>query len=261
MPGLRSAPRTAADPGSATEAAPRSAPEAAPRPARKPALPTGTRLVPWRVGDGRAHLVVAHAVPLRPAAVDACIERARLEGYTGVVTSALGPTEQVGFVARGFSVQDHLHLLACHVREEPASPGVAVRRVRRRERDAVLAIDDAAFSPNWRLGRPGLRDALGATPFRQFRATTPSRGAISGYAITGFDGRHGYLQRLAIDPVAQRSGLGRALVHDALGYAWRQGAARVFVNTQVDNANALALYTACGFTTIDGGLAVLELAW
>ena len=249
-------------------------------------------MVPWRADDGRAHLVVAHAAPLRAAAVDACVERARLDGYTGIVTSALGPSEQAPFEERGFITQDHLHLLCCTLdgepsfrsgtepalrsgtepalssgtepafrsRTEPAAPTVEVRRVRRRERDDVLALDDAAFPPSWRLGPAGLRDALGATPYRQFRATR-ARGAVTGYAITGFDGRQGYLQRLATHPDLRRRGLGRALVADALLYAWRRGATRVFVNTQLDNTPALALYASCGFEPMPGGLAVLELAW
>ena len=204
--------------------------------------------------------MIAQASPLRASAVDACVERARRDGYSGIVTSALGPSEQAPFEARGFTPRDHLHLLACTIRREPAAPGVAVRRVRRRERDIVLALDDVAFSPGWRLGRAGLRDALGATPFRQFRATG-GRDTVTGYAVTGFDGRHGYLQRLATHPERQRQGIGRALVADALVYAWRRGATRVFVNTQLDNRGALALYTSCGFDPMPGGLAVLELTW
>jgi ribosomal protein S18 acetylase RimI-like enzyme len=225
-----------------------------------PVLPAGTRLVPWRAGDGRAHLVISHTTPLHPGAVDACVERARHEGYTGIVTSALGPGEQVPFAARGFTAQDHLHLLSCTLRREPPAAMLGVRRVRRRERSDVLAVDDVAFTPNWRLGPSGLRDALGATPFRQFRATGV-RGGLTGYAITGFDGRHGYLQRLATRPDHQRRGVGRALVADALRYSWRRGATRVFVNTQLENTGALALYTACGFEQLPGGLVVLERSW
>jgi GNAT superfamily N-acetyltransferase len=225
-----------------------------------PVLPAGTRLVPWRAGDGRAHLVIAHTTPLRPTAVDACVERARHDGYTGIVTSALGPGEQAPFEARGFTPQDHLHLLSCTLRREPTPPLLGVRRVRRRERSDALAVDDAAFAPNWRLGRSGLRDALAATPFRQFRATGPT-GGLTGYAITGFDGRNGYLQRLAGHPDHRRRGIGRALVADALRYSWRRGATRVFVNTQLENTAALALYDACGFEEMPGGLAVLERSW
>ncbi len=225
-----------------------------------PVLPAGTRLVPWRAGDGRAHLVIAHTAPLHPSAVDACVARARHDGYRGIVTTALGPAEQVPFEARGFTPQDHLHLLARTLSGELPTPALGVRRVRRRERPDVLAVDDAAFAPDWRLGPSGLRDALGATPFRQFRATGPPRG-LTGYAITGFDGRNGYLQRLATHPDHHRRGVGRALVVDALRYSWRRGASRVFVNTQLENRGALALYAACGFERLPGGLAVLERSW
>jgi ribosomal protein S18 acetylase RimI-like enzyme len=245
----------------------RSAPRTEPRVRRPPvpALPYGVRLMPWREDDGRAHLVIGHPSPLPARAVVSCVERARHDGYRGLVTTALTPVEQVPFVTHGFTVQERLHLLTRLVDDGPTPPlappvGAAVGRARRRDRGDVLALDHQAFTPSWRLGPRGLRDALRATPMRQFRVARVDR-AVAGYAITGFDGRDGYLQRLAIRPDVQRLGLGTALVADALRYAWRLGATRAYVNTQVTNEAALALYTRCGFGPVAGGLAVLELRW
>jgi ribosomal protein S18 acetylase RimI-like enzyme len=120
----------------------------------------------------------------------------------------------------------------------------------------VLALDDAAFEPFWRLGPLGLRDALDATPVHQFRATR-ANDALTGYAITGRAGNQGYLQRIAVHPDAQRQGWGTALVADAMHWLWRHGAVRAFVNTQFENVAARSLYESFGFAALPAGLAVL----
>ena len=63
---------------------------------------------------------------------------------------------------------------------------------------------------------------------------------------------------LAVDPIVQGGGLGRALVADGLGWLRRRGVERVVVNTQEANARALRLYEELGFRRQAGGLAVLK---
>ena len=93
---------------------------------------------------------------------------------------------------------------------------------------------------------------------RQFRATrSHEEPALTGYAITGRAGNHGYLQRIAVHPSARRHGLGRTLVADAMHWLWRQGVVRSYVNTQLENQAALALYESFGFRVLPAGLAVL----
>jgi ribosomal protein S18 acetylase RimI-like enzyme len=228
------------------------------------------RLGPWAVDPGVARLVTSSDAPLDTDAVARCTHRAAESGYRGVVTSALTDRETLPFLELGFAVHEQLHLLTAEVTGEltaqrdgrpVAAPGSVVTRVRRREHDAVLALDAASFASDWRLGRAGLRDALSATPERQFRASRdPRTDAITGYAITGVAGSHGYLQRLATDPAHRRAGIGRALVLDAFAYLWRHGARRASVNTQHHNVAALALYRSCGFELEPTGLHVLERA-
>jgi ribosomal protein S18 acetylase RimI-like enzyme len=237
---------------------------AAPPSSRRRALRSGpwwARVGPWRGGDDLAYVAVAPDAPLDAAAVGACIERARNAGYRGLLTSALGEAERPGFLAQGFTVREHLHLLRIDLAPPGESAAVELRRARRRDHHAVLTLDAAAFPAFWRLGPLGLQDALRATPTRRFRVAGPSRGEPVGYAITGLDGATGYLQRIAVHPTAQRQGVGRALVADGLRYLWRHGAAHAFVNTQADNDGAVALYTAAGFAMLPAGLAVLGLEW
>jgi hypothetical protein len=87
---------------------------AAPPSSRRRALRSGpwwARVGPWRGGDDLAYVAVAPDAPLDAAAVGACIERARNAGYRGLLTSALGEAERPGFLAQGFTVREHLHLL------------------------------------------------------------------------------------------------------------------------------------------------------
>jgi ribosomal protein S18 acetylase RimI-like enzyme len=218
------------------------------------------RLGPWRGGGHIAHLVVAPDAPLSGDAVLACLKRARAAGFVEVLTSAMGPAEEEPFVQASFTVRERLHLLTRALDADPPEFGVqaarAVSRATRRDRPAVLALDDAAFEPFWRLGALGLRDALDATPVHQFRATRADD-ALTGYAITGRSGSQGYLQRIAVHPDAQHQGWGTALVADAMQWLWRHGAVRAFVNTQLENVAARSLYESFGFSALPAGLAVL----
>jgi len=57
-----------------------------------------------------------------------------------------------------------------------------------------------------------------------------------------------WLEDLYVSESARRGGLGRALVDAALGRARERGCRRIELDVNEDNAAALALYQACGFT-------------
>lgn len=219
------------------------------------------RLGPWAVDPDLGRLVASPDAPLDQAGVLACVDRARSLGFRGIVTNAMTDAEIAPYLRCDFVVHERLHLLAADVATAPPTPALPVTRVRRREHEAVLALDAAAFSRDWRLGPSGLTDALAATPARQFRASRDADDAVTGYAITGIAGRHGYLQRIAANPARRREGIGRALVLDSFAYLWSHGASRAYVNTQLDNVAALALYESCGFELLTAGLTVLERTW
>ena len=73
-----------------------------------------------------------------------------------MVTGALSPAEQRGFLEAGFDVHEHLHLLVL-------DKSVPSRRCLRGHRsggwepsgDAVSEVDAASFAPFWRLDRVG----------------------------------------------------------------------------------------------------------
>jgi len=216
------------------------------------------RVSPWR-GDHRiAHVVPAPGHALSASSVAHCLRTLRRRGYHSVLTSALNPDEQQPFLAQGFSVHEHLHLLRRDLDDDlPVATGARTRRGRRRDRTAVLRVDHLAFDAFWRFDRSGLEEARRATPTSRFRVMAVDHEVV-GYAVTGRAGPVSYLQRLAVDPAHQRQGLARVLVLDALGWARRSGSTTMLVNTQEANAAALALYRALGFEPEQQGLDVLE---
>ena len=104
--------------------------------------------------------------------------------------------------------------------------------------------------------------APGPPPWAGSVAGAPSEGRraeLAAYAISGRAGRRGYVQRLAVHPRHQRAGIGRALVLDGLHWMRRRRVELALVNTQVDNAPALALYESLGFRPDSHGLDVFGL--
>ena len=193
------------------------------------------------------------------AFVRRCLTELSARGYRRVVTSALTPAEQLGFLAAGFTVSEQLHLLSHDLRNLPdaAVQGIRLTRAARRDTDEVLALDARAFEPFWRLDPRSLREAIGATPSARFRIAR-SGADLVGYAVTGRAGRRGYVQRLAVAPEVQRRGVGTALVVDGLRWLRRRRAREALVNTQLGNDAALQLYERLGFRRQPSGLSVLE---
>jgi GNAT superfamily N-acetyltransferase len=191
-----------------------------------------------------------------------CLEILAARGVARVVTGALTPAEQAGFLAAGFEVEERLHLLGVRLGPDlpPLPAGPALERPGRRRRQEVLAVDNAAFPSFWRFDERGLADALAATPRTRYRVAVDPDGKVTGYAICGRAGSRGFVQRLAVQPAVQRSGVGRRLLLDGLHWLRRRGVTRAVVNTQIGNEAALALYRDVGFTDEPAGLSVLSVA-
>lgn len=223
-----------------------------------PARPEALRLTAWR---GRDDVAVLTVPPGRTATsvadVGHAVERAATVGIHRLLTGALSPREQQPFLRCGFEVHDRLHLLKHDLTDIPDAGAVRarIRRARRVDVGAALAVDGRAFEPFWRLDRAGLDDAIVATAAARFRVAIGD--GVVGYAVTGRSGDRGYIQRLAVDPAAQGNGIGTALVLDGLRWLRRRHVDAALVNTQVANEGAFALYRRLGFLPEVEGLAVL----
>lgn len=218
------------------------------------------RTWPWRGDATVAFLAPVPEAPILSAAfLGRCLTILGERGFARVVTSALSPMEQMGFLAAGFEVAEELHLLSLELDGLPPRPAVAVTRVTAAGRPHVLAIDRVAFPPFWQLDEHGLDEALGATPRSRFRGVVGGDGrTLIGYAIHGRSGARGFVQRLAVAPEARRQKIGRGLLLDGLYWMRRRGVRRAVVNTQVGNDAALSLYYDTGFSREPSGLSVME---
>lgn len=215
------------------------------------------RVRPWRGRDDTAECLAAPAGALvPPSLVGAALDRARERGYALAVTPALPPYEWSPYVECGFEIRERLHLLGHDLLDLPSRGAHRHRRATRRDLDAVLRVDHAAFQPFWRLDRAGIDEAVRATPSARFRIARDG----DGYCLVGRAGTRGYVQRLAVLPDRQGNGLGRSLVLDGLWWLRRWRVTDVLVNTQESNERAVVLYERLGFRRRPGGLAVLQAA-
>ncbi len=72
-------------------------------------------------------------------------------------------------------------------------------------------------------------------------------GQVAGVLLATFDGRRGWLQRLAVDPPARRRGLGRLLVTEAERRLAAHGAPKVNLVVTARNHGAIAFWDAMGY--------------
>ncbi len=221
------------------------------------------RVGPWH-GDARVGCVTPQpgCPPLSARSVQRCLEALRRLGFREAITAAIAPNESAGFFAAGFTITEHLHLLERTVtaadRGAVSIPaGIELRRGTKKDVPELLEVDGRSFGSFWRLDAAGIQDARTATAFARFRVAMKGDRLV-GYAITGRQGRVGYLQRLAVDPSVRRSGVGTALVLDGVRWAARRHTRTLLVNTQESNATALALYESLQFRLKPEGLQVLS---
>ncbi len=218
------------------------------------------RTGPWRGDHDVAYLTPLPDAPLPSAQfVRRCLDQLAARGFRRVITSALSPAEQAGFLGAGFEVHERLHLLEHDLHDVPRADVSALRRAGADDHASVLTVDGRAFPTFWRIDENSLGEALNATPNSRFRVATIDARVV-GYAVTGRAGRRGFLQRLAVDPDEQRRGLGRALCVDALRWLRRWRVEQAVVNTQMGNEAALTLYESLGFRREAAGLSVLSAA-
>ena len=191
-------------------------------------------------------------------------DQLRSRGYVAIRTGALPRHLHSLVTANGFVPLQHLVLLECptlHRRPFQGLHGLALRpqtqRLHRRHLEQVAGVDLAAFGAPWHLDESTIDDIRTATPYNRARIVRRG-GAIVGYAVSGRDTRTGYLQRLAVHPDAQRTGIGAALVADSLAWIRRHDASRTLVNTHVGNEAALDLYRRARFVEMDEDLCVFE---
>lgn len=219
------------------------------------------RVRPWAFEPNVAHLVLYNQSRLpTPSDITEWIGNLRAAGYDTVRTGAVGAQAGARFERLGFEVIQSLVLLensdvGSTVNTSPKTSSVT--RLATDEDHEASRVDVAAFGAGWCIDRVGIGDVRSATPRHRARAIRSHKQVIA-YAISGRDGRNGYIQRLAVSPAHQHQGHGLNLVTDSLRWMARWRVQRALVNTHVGNDAALALYRRLGFTDLSDRLNVYE---
>jgi len=234
------------------------------------------RLGSWPFDPAVAHLVLLdhHMVPDGKDVAE-WIRLATLRGATSLRTGALFPESAHAFEQAGFHPIDTLTLLECNLESSlPISlsnsrfsrrqnttkqQSATLRRLRLADLSNAAEVDGRAFKPPWNNDPDTLGEICRATPHYRSRAVTEN-GRMIAFAISGRTSSCGYIQRLAVDPSAQRRGLGHTLVVDSLKWMLRRNVGRVMVNTATDNHDAISLYRSIGFETRPETLVILEIS-
>lgn len=63
-------------------------------------------------------------------------------------------------------------------------------------------------------------------------------GRVVGCALSGHDGRRGYLQHVAVDPACRKRGIGRALVRSCLDALAKEGIEKIHLDVYATNSEA-----------------------
>ena len=187
----------------------------------------------------------------------ACADALQAIGASGVTSSPVPSSARRRWLRAGFGAYLSLDLYRRDLWEPRLVSPAGVRSGEAEDWEHAVAIDREAFDPLWRLSELGLREAMAAAPRSGFLVTGDD-GEVDGFSIVGTASGAGFLQRVAVRPALQGSGIGTTLVRASLAWSQTHGARAVLLNTQPDNGRAAAVYRAEGFRLLPGKLEVLR---
>ena len=78
-----------------------------------------------------------------------------------------------------------------------------------------------------------------------------SGGRVVASIMVGYDGHRGWINYLAVDPAAQRSGIGREMMDEAERILRTVGCPKINLQVRRGNAAVVAFYQQLGFATDD----------
>jgi len=221
-------------------------------------------LRPWPNDPSSMLLVfVDHTSVPTGADLEAAVARARAAGVRTLRTSAMLPRAAEVAHAHGFATIDTLLLLRLYfdastrtrIDDLAAEIGHSTRPLRAWQHGRAAVVDQDAFGTTWGNDAASVADIRVATPHHRARMVRDGR-RMAGFAISGWGGHTGYVQRVAVHREHRRRGVARALVVDALAWMSAHPLTAAYVNTGVENAAALALYEDLGFERLDERLVI-----
>lgn len=190
--------------------------------------------------------------------IGACVEKLRLAGAPGVLSTPLSRSARKPWESAGFADYIDLALMRLGLDEPIEAPQHLVVRESEPDLAALLAIDHVAFPAFWRFDHLALVESTQATSRSGVFVIKDGDLGLAGFAVVGYGHAISYLQRVAVHPDWRGQGMGRSLVRAAGRSARRQGSRAMLLNTQFDNTSAIGLYETEGFIQLPESLAVLK---
>ena len=132
---------------------------------------------------------------------------------------------------------------------------VFIRRATMDDLAAICALDALSFDAPWRYP-PALMHVMFERAF--WISVAVRAGQIVGYASSKLHTWNGHVVRLAVQPMARRLGIGRALLRDQVNHLAQAGLRVISLNTQGSNWAAQQLYRQLGFRRLSGEVRVLR---
>lgn len=167
-------------------------------------------------------------------------------GGAKVAAIAIQPWFQNLLAASEF--ENHQQIVMLEWRYQPSAArevsGIRIRKMTETDLPEVEKTDAASFDPLWQNPLDTLRRAYAQA---LYTTVAENENGIIGYQISTGGGQRAHLARLAVHPIVQGKGAGRALLSDLFTFLTYTGISRLSVNTQSDNQASLSLYQRMGF--------------
>jgi ribosomal protein S18 acetylase RimI-like enzyme len=179
-------------------------------------------------------------------------------GGAKVAAIAIQPWFQDILSASGFENRQQIVMLEWHYQPHTLyqASGIHIRKMTADDLPQVEKTDAASFDPLWQNPLDTLRRAFAQT---LYATVAENENGIIGYQISTGGGQRAHLARLAVHPVVQGRGAGRALLSDLYRYITYASISRLSVNTQSDNQVSLSLVSAHGIHTDRRAVSVYTL--
>jgi len=127
---------------------------------------------------------------------------------------------------------------------------VLIRSFRTSDEGAVIALwRECGLTRAWNDPRKDITRKLTVQP--ELFLVGELDGKVIATLMAGYEGHRGWVNYLAIDPAAQRSGLGRALMTEIERRLLDRGCPKLNVQVRATNASAVEFYRSLGYALDD----------
>lgn len=132
----------------------------------------------------------------------------------------------------------------------PLPLATAIRPFRAADEESVIALwRRCELVRPWNDPRKDIARKLRVNP--DWFLVAEADGKIVGSVMVGYEGHRGWINYLAVEPVRQREGIGRALMDEAERVLRAAGCPKIALQVRTTNATAVGFYERLGFARDD----------